>query len=77
MRGITASAHRSGRCVDVEKKDIRMDLKLEVIVLPVSDVDRASSFYEAAGFRMDADHATNDDGNGWVLQEVRKRAPGR
>jgi predicted lactoylglutathione lyase len=54
-----------------------MDLKLEVIVLPVSDVDRASSFYEAAGFRMDADHATNDDGNGWVLQEVRKRAPGR
>src|SRR5690348_4010134 len=45
----------------VEKKDIRMDLKLEVIVLPVSDVDRARSFYEAAGFRMDADHAAHDD----------------
>ncbi|MDX3758912.1 VOC family protein [Streptomyces mirabilis] len=38
-----------------------MDLKLEVIVLPVSDVDRARSFYEAAGFRMDADHAAHDD----------------
>lgn len=38
-----------------------MDLKLEVIVLPVSDVDRARSFYEAAGFRMDADHAADDD----------------
>ncbi len=38
-----------------------MDLKLEVIVLPVSDVDRARSFYEAAGFRMDADRAAHDD----------------
>ena len=32
-----------------------MDLKLEVIVIPVSDVDRAKDFYTAAGFRLDAD----------------------
>jgi catechol 2,3-dioxygenase-like lactoylglutathione lyase family enzyme len=32
-----------------------MDLKLEVIVLPVSDVDRARTFYESLGFRLDAD----------------------
>jgi predicted enzyme related to lactoylglutathione lyase len=30
-------------------------LKLELFILPVSDVDRAKSFYEAAGFRMDID----------------------
>ncbi|MFJ9721388.1 VOC family protein [Streptomyces sp. NPDC101209] len=34
-----------------------MQLKLAVLVLPVSDVDRAKSFYEAVGFRLDADHA--------------------
>ncbi len=33
-----------------------MDLKLEVVVVPVSDVDRAQEFYEALGVRMDIDH---------------------
>ena len=34
-----------------------MDLKLEVVVIPVSDVDRAKEFYEQAlGFRVDVDH---------------------
>jgi catechol 2,3-dioxygenase-like lactoylglutathione lyase family enzyme len=32
-----------------------MDMKLEVIVLPVSDVDRAKSFYQGLGWRLDAD----------------------
>ena len=32
-----------------------MDLKLEGIVLPVTDVDRAKEFYERLGFRLDAD----------------------
>ena len=128
-----------------------MNFKLEVIVLAVSDVDRAKAFYESLGWRLDADfpgddgfrviqltppgseaaiifgndvsnaapgatqgvdisevyhdaggvfeHAgtdhrvpgpdpghgsyasfasfTDPDGNGWVLQEVRQRAPGR
>jgi len=34
-----------------------VDLKLEVVVLPVSDVDRAKRFYEALGWRLDADFA--------------------
>lgn len=38
-----------------------MDLKLEVIVLPVSDVDRAKAFYEKLGFRIDADFSTGPD----------------
>jgi catechol 2,3-dioxygenase-like lactoylglutathione lyase family enzyme len=32
-----------------------MDLKLEVVVIPVSDVDRSKAFYEGLGFRLDAD----------------------
>ncbi|MEU1534632.1 VOC family protein [Streptomyces fagopyri] len=37
-----------------------MDLKLEVVVLPVSDVDRAKAFYEKAGFRLDVDYVADD-----------------
>ena len=32
-----------------------MDFKLEVVVIPVSDVDRASDFYKTLGWRLDAD----------------------
>ena len=38
-----------------------LDLKLEVVVLPVSDVDRAKRFYESLGFRLDADFAAGDE----------------
>ncbi len=38
-----------------------MDLKLEVVVIPVGDVDKAKAFYEQLGFRLDADFSTNDD----------------
>ncbi|WP_037864725.1 VOC family protein [Streptomyces sp. NRRL S-340] len=38
-----------------------MDMKLEVVVLPVSDVDRAKQFYtERMGFRLDADFPIQD-----------------
>jgi catechol 2,3-dioxygenase-like lactoylglutathione lyase family enzyme len=37
------------------------DMKLEVVVVPVSDVDRAKRFYEALGWRLDADFTTADD----------------
>jgi len=34
-----------------------MDMKLEVVVVPVSDVDRAKAFYEKLGWRLDIDYA--------------------
>jgi len=37
-----------------------MDMKLEVLVIPVSDVDRAKAFYEKLGFRLDIDYAPNE-----------------
>src|SRR5262245_44342393 len=36
------------------------DLKLEVIVIPVSDVDRSKRFYGGLGWRLDADFAVGD-----------------
>jgi len=39
-----------------------MDWKLELVAIPVSDVDRAKSFYvEKAGFNADHDHAVSDE----------------
>jgi predicted enzyme related to lactoylglutathione lyase len=47
---------------EVQRKDAasdagvaRVDLKLEAVVIPVSDVDRAKNFYSALGWRLDAD----------------------
>ena len=37
-----------------------MDFKLELVVIPVSDVDRAKNFYETAGFNVDVDHSAGD-----------------
>lgn len=38
-----------------------IDMKLEVVTLPVSDVDRAKRFYQSLGWRMDADIVRGDD----------------
>jgi catechol 2,3-dioxygenase-like lactoylglutathione lyase family enzyme len=38
-----------------------VDQKLEVVVIPVSDVDRAKAFYAHLGWRLDADFASGDD----------------
>jgi catechol 2,3-dioxygenase-like lactoylglutathione lyase family enzyme len=45
----------------------RVDLKLEVVVVPVSDVERAKSFYQGLGWRVDADFAHGDD---WRLVQM-------
>jgi catechol 2,3-dioxygenase-like lactoylglutathione lyase family enzyme len=37
-----------------------MNMKLEVLFIPVSDVDRAKRFYERLGFRLDIDVANED-----------------
>ena len=37
-----------------------MDMRLEVVVLPVSDVDKAKQFYESLGWRLDADFVADE-----------------
>jgi catechol 2,3-dioxygenase-like lactoylglutathione lyase family enzyme len=38
-----------------------MDMKFEIVVIPVSDADRAKEFYGKLGWRLDADHAHEND----------------
>jgi catechol 2,3-dioxygenase-like lactoylglutathione lyase family enzyme len=44
-----------------------MDMKLEVVVVPVSDVDRAKHFYQRLGFREDIDYV---GGNGYRVVQL-------
>ena len=37
-----------------------IDMKLEVVTVPVSDVDRSKRFYQSLGWRLDADIARGD-----------------
>ena len=39
----------------------RVDMKFEIVVLPVSDVDRAKEFYARLGWRLDADYDSGKD----------------
>jgi catechol 2,3-dioxygenase-like lactoylglutathione lyase family enzyme len=41
-----------------------MDMKLEVVVLPVTDVDRAKQFYEQLGWRLDGDFVSGSNFRG-------------
>ncbi len=45
----------------VESNNANVDMKLEVIVIPVSDVDRAKQFYVGLGWRLDAEFASGED----------------
>jgi len=49
------------QATDIEGKGAgSVDTKLEVVVIPVSDADRAKEFYEGLGWRLDADRAAGD-----------------
>src|SRR5437899_8915592 len=52
----TTAAQTAGPDASVGK----VDMKLEVVVIPVSDVDRAKQFYERLGWRLDDDAAPLD-----------------
>ena len=57
------SQAKPAKDVDRSEKPVaaRMDAKLEVIVIPVSDVDRAKEFYAKLGWRLDGDFSNGDD----------------
>jgi catechol 2,3-dioxygenase-like lactoylglutathione lyase family enzyme len=54
----------SGEPTKQTPNDATIDLKLEVVLLPVSDVDRAKRFYEGLGWRVDADFVNGDHWRG-------------
>src|SRR5262245_60640941 len=45
---------------EIDMSGKRVDFKLEVVVIPVSDVDRAKRFYGGLGWRLDADFPVSD-----------------
>ena len=64
-----------------------MDMKLEVVTVPVSDVDRAKRFYEQLGWRLDADFVNGNrrvvqltppgsDASIWIGKGLTTAAPG-
>jgi catechol 2,3-dioxygenase-like lactoylglutathione lyase family enzyme len=71
-RTVTAIPHRTREVLmstnEVHSNDAarnagvaRIDMKLEVVVIPVSDVDRAKAFYERIGWRLNIDRSSGED----------------
>ncbi len=58
----------------IEPEHAPIDMKLEVMVLGVSDVDRAKAFYEKLGWRLDVDVAAGDDFRGVQLTPYHSEA---
>jgi catechol 2,3-dioxygenase-like lactoylglutathione lyase family enzyme len=56
-----ASTDTSGEPTSGTQSPLGVDMKLEVVTLPVSDVERAKRFYEGLGWRLDADIVAGDD----------------
>jgi hypothetical protein len=56
MSSVQTSSERATGSPPVKAGQVR----LEVVILPVSDVDRAKCFYETLGWRLDADLAVDD-----------------
>ena len=61
-----------------------VDTNLEVIVIPVSDVDRAKTFYRSLGWRLDADRSAGEDfrliqftppGSGCAMKDTARAPP--
>jgi catechol 2,3-dioxygenase-like lactoylglutathione lyase family enzyme len=50
-----------GSASSMEGTELGTDMALEVVTLPVSDVDRAKSFYQSLGWRFDIDLVVSDD----------------
>jgi catechol 2,3-dioxygenase-like lactoylglutathione lyase family enzyme len=63
----TSTARRS------DATPARVDMRFEVVVIPVSDVDRAKGFYERLGWRLDADY---DKGDGFRVIQFTPRGSG-
>ena len=64
MASTSPTASRTNETSAESPKAPTVDMKLEVIVLPVSDVERAKTFYAGLGWRLDADFVAGHDWRG-------------
>src|SRR3954453_2771177 len=59
---VNMSSRDVGTASSTEMAEVStIDMGLEVVTVPVSDVDRAKRFYQSLGWRLDADFAVGDD----------------
>src|SRR6478672_8542807 len=58
---MTTIKERTGTAAGETATARGVDMKFEIVVIPVSDVDRAKRFYGGLGWRLDADFAAGDD----------------
>src|SRR5262245_23093329 len=58
---MTSPDARSDISNDASPMSGQVQMKLEVVVIPVSEADRVKSFYQNLGWRLDADFANSDD----------------
>src|SRR5882757_4105979 len=58
---MTTIKERTGTTASETETARGVDMKFEIVVIPVSDVDRAKRFYGGLGWRLDADYAAGDD----------------
>src|SRR6476619_6395215 len=58
---MTTIKERTGTAAGETATARGVDMKFEVVVIPVSNVDRAKRFYGGLGWRLDADFAAGDD----------------
>jgi catechol 2,3-dioxygenase-like lactoylglutathione lyase family enzyme len=56
-----STVEKRGEAAAATKRVPQVDMKLEVVVIPVSDVDRAKEFYSKLGWRFDAEFTSGDD----------------
>ena len=68
-----SSTQKSDQPVTQVADPAKVHQKLEVVILPVSDVDRAKSFYQRLGWRLDADFSNGKDWH--VLQMTPPGSP--
>jgi catechol 2,3-dioxygenase-like lactoylglutathione lyase family enzyme len=63
MANATANATHEVQVNDAasEASIVKVDMKFEIVVIPVSDVDRAKEFYARLGWRLDADYDNGKD----------------
>jgi catechol 2,3-dioxygenase-like lactoylglutathione lyase family enzyme len=60
---MSSTQARRETAIDTSKAH-KVDMKLEVVVIPVSDVDRAKRFYDGMGWRLDGDFVVGDEFRG-------------
>ena len=57
----TTISRKDGENANAAPVATNLDMKLEVVVIPVADVDRAKHFYDGLGWRLDADIAAGEN----------------